>query len=153
MKKINVYLAGYISGEKIKECIFWRNKIKIGCSQTFNFIDPMDAHSEPEKTIDVKGLKASDCSHNDVFYRDYNCVKNSDILVANMDTFGAISRPLTGTIFEIAWAYEWKIPIILIADDENYTEHPFTRMTSLAMLPTVEKTIEKLEQLKYTFGK
>lgn len=155
MKKIiNVYLAGYISGEKINDCIFWRNKIKAECNDTkFNFIDPMDAHDNPEKTIDVKGLKATDCSENDIFYRDYNSIKNSDIIIANMSTFGAISRPLTGTIFEIAWAYEWKIPIILITDDENYINHPFTKMTSLAIVPNLLVAIEKLKKLSYTFGK
>jgi nucleoside 2-deoxyribosyltransferase len=79
---------------------------------------------------------------NAIVHRDYKCVKSADLLVVNMDTFGE-QRPLTGTIYELAWAWVDHKPVIIITDEEKYSEHPFIKDTASIIVSSVDELIEK----------
>ena len=106
---MKVYLAGFIQGSKLNECIAWRKKIrdhyehwKDGEKYPIIWLDPLNGkHLD---TITPDGLK-SDTPRNAIVHRDYRCICDCDLVVVNMDTFGE-SRPLTGTICELAWAWD-----------------------------------------------
>jgi len=150
-----VYLAGYMSGEKIKETTEWRIKIRehyknwevtpeIRGSRLYTinhdlkeediiiqhkkvksypiaFLDPYNG--KEVGTIDKSGLKSS-IPPKAIIQGDYMSVKKADVIIANMSTFGA-KRPLTGTQWELAWAWQMGKPFILITDEDNYIHHPF----------------------------
>ena len=63
-------------------------------------------------------------------------------MVVNLDTFGEI-RPLTGTIYELAWAWEQHKPVIIITTERNYKEHPFIKDTASVIVSSLEELIEK----------
>lgn len=103
-----VYLAGYMSGEKLKECTEWRKQIReyyrnwetspksideIGSYKQMQyeslafpiaFLDPFNG--KEFKTIDKKGLKSHIPPHA-IFHGDRLSVNKADIIVANLDDF------------------------------------------------------------------
>ena len=118
-----IYLAGYISGNAIEECSEWRNYlIEIyRKNKDIKFINPLAGHDT--KSISLNGL-TSDIPNKGIIYKDYNSVINSDLIIVNLDTFGE-DRPLIGTIAELAWAWEKKIPVIAFGGKNYYYKHPF----------------------------
>ncbi len=120
---MKVYLAGFIQGSKLKECIEWRKRVRnyYKLNPDIEFLDPFSG--KDLDSISQDGLNSS-TPRNAIVHRDYAAVTGSELIVANMNTFGE-SRPPIGTICELAWAWENKIPIILISSDKNYVEHPF----------------------------
>jgi nucleoside 2-deoxyribosyltransferase len=118
-----VYLAGYISGNKIKECIAWREKIlkQYRLTRDIKFINPLSGHNMMD--ISKDGL-TSDIPNKGIIYKDYKSVIESDLIIVNLDTFGE-DRPLIGTVSELAWAWERKIPVIAFGGKEYYSKHPF----------------------------
>ena len=143
---MKIYLAGYISGNKIKECTDWRKKIrehydywKGGSKYPICWLDPLNGKNFGE--IDKTGLK-SDIPGKAFVYRDFKCVAEADLIIVNTDTFGE-SRPLTGTVFELAWAWYLKKPVILISTEDNYRFHPFVVDTATLIVPSVEELLEK----------
>lgn len=119
------YLAGFMSGDKLKETTEWRKKIRahyaVKAWNDLVFLDPYNG--KDINTITKDGLK-SNVPPNAIVHRDYKCVDEADLIVANMNTFGS-DRPLTGTMCELAWAWQLKKPIVLITKNKNYVEHPF----------------------------
>lgn len=123
----NVYLAGIIDGLQIDKCHEWRNKIiktysdwkNKGNYGDISFLNPLNGESE----ISKDGL-SSNVPSKVILIKDYNAIKNSKLFIVNMETFG-VQRPPIGTIMEIAFAYEFRIPIIMITQDEVYRKHPF----------------------------
>ena len=138
-----IYLAGYISGKKLNECLEWRKKIREHyLMKSWNdiiFLDPLNGKKFEE--IDEEGLK-SNIPQTAFVPRDHKCVKDSDLIIVNLETFGE-SRPVTGTIFELAWAWMYRIPVITISTDKNYTEHPFIQASSAIIVGSVDEIIEK----------
>jgi len=127
-----VYLAGYMSGEKLKECTEWRLKIRNhfrnyenGKAYPISFLDPFNG--KEIDTIDKKGITSSIPPHA-IRRGDKMSVKKADIMIANMNTFGC-DRPMIGTHHELRWAGDFETPRILIVpekDLELYKNHPFT---------------------------
>ena len=155
-----IYLVGYISGKKIKECSEWRKRIrehydnwksdekpmlslltksKESKRYPICWLDPLNGKDFED--IDSEGLKADGVTPEAIMHRDYQCVKSCDMLVANLDTFGCV-RPLTGTMFELAWAYDDHKPVIVITEDPNYINHPFIKETASIIVPTVDELLD-----------
>jgi len=133
---IKIYLAGYISGEKIEECIAWRKKIREHYDNwkgkekyPIVWLDPLNG--QILNSIDKEGLKSAIPSKA-LIMRDFNCIKKADIIIANLTTFGA-DRPLIGTFYELAWAWYLKKITIIITDEIYYKEHPFIKDTGIIM--------------------
>lgn len=91
------YLAGYMSGEKLNQCMSWRKKIRNHfkeyeydeevqqmVSYPFAFLDPFNG--KEHESIDAKGLTSS-ISPNAIFDGDYLSVKRADGLIVNVDDF------------------------------------------------------------------
>lgn len=149
------YLAGYMSGEKLKETTGWRKEIReyyrkweskpifkqrlSGAYESTGkfeylafpiaFLDPYNG--KELKTIDKKGLTSNIPAHA-IIHGDYLSVCKADLVVANLDTFGA-NRPSIGTHWELAWTWQMKKPFVLIVPEgmrDTYTLHPFTNQAS-----------------------
>jgi hypothetical protein len=132
-----IYEAGYMSGNKLRECTEWRKKIRSRyryyekdkdnnwVAFPVAFLDPFNG--KEFKTISKDGV-TSHIPPTAIRKADRMSVQKADIIIANMQTFGE-SRPMIGTHHEMCWASEWQKPIILIcdkADLELYKTHPFT---------------------------
>jgi len=137
-----IYLAGYITGSVLDQCIAWRKKLReyyVMKDWNITWLDPLNGHYIESITDD--GLACKIDGQN-LIHRDYQSVIQSDLVVANLDTFGA-TRPLTGTICELAWAWEHHKPIIIISTDPYYTNHPFIKYFASSYVTSVEELIEK----------
>jgi len=138
------YLAGYINEKKLEECYAWRKQVREYYDgwkgkerYPIEWLDPMNGEIG---TITKEGL-ACKLPGKALVHRDYNSVKVADLIIANLDTFGE-TRPLTGTIYELAWAWSMEKPVIVITDEDNYKFHPFIVDTASIIVPTVEKMLE-----------
>ena len=143
-KTLVCYLAGYISNTKALECAEWRQRIKTffyikpKWHGAISFIDPMNG--EAVASLGHEGLTSSFPPHA-IVHRDYNSIKECNLVIANMNTFGE-ERPPIGTIAELAWAFQMRKPIIMITDNYRYLNHPFTSYFASA---TVKDTDELLK--------
>jgi len=140
---MKVYLAGFMSGDKLKETTEWRKAIRthyaVKAWTDLIWLDPYNG--KDIGTITKDGLKSSVPAHA-IVHRDYACVRDADIIVANMDTFGS-TRPLTGTMCELAWAWQLRKPIILITTDKNYTCHPFMTYFASWIVDSVDTLLKE----------
>jgi nucleoside 2-deoxyribosyltransferase len=143
---MKIYLAGFIQGSCIEKCIAWRKRLreyydnwKDGQRYPLSWLDPINGEHFDEITPD--GLKGF-LPPNAIVHKDYYCVKNSDLIICNMDTFGE-NRPLVGTIYELAWAYEFRKIVIMITDNQVYEQHPFLTNTVSWYVKSVDELIEK----------
>jgi hypothetical protein len=145
-EEMKIYLAGYINGKVIDKCVGWRKQVREYYENwkgkeryPIIWMDPLNG-KEYEK-ISGDGLTA-EVPPNSIIHRDYKCVVKADLIIANMDTFGE-DRPLTGTICELAWAWEHHIPIIMISKEDRYIKHPFTAHFSSWTVGSVEEMLER----------
>jgi len=137
--KYSIYLAGYIQGECIQKCITWREYIAQRLfGLNIDFLDPLCGKNIASITPD--GLK-SDRSAHAIVHRDRASVKKADMIIANMDTFGS-GRGLCGTICELAWAFDWGKPIIMITNEPKYRDHPFLSYFASETFESVEAMLD-----------
>lgn len=142
---LNCYLAGYIQGSVIEKCVAWRKKIRETYDNwptgryPINWMDPLNGENFNE--ISPDGLKGV-FPPNAIVHKDYNCVRKADLLIVNTDTFGQ-DRPLLGTVYELAWAYDWRKPVIMITDNVVWKNHPFVTNTVSWYVKSVEELLEK----------
>lgn len=145
-KDMSVYLAGYITDSVIDECVAWRKRLREvyddwkGMGRyPICWLDPLNGEDYSE--ISHEGLKGV-LPANAIVHKDYMCVKNADLIVANMNTFGQ-TRPPIGTICELAWAFEFHKPIVMITTDKNYINHPFMSYFTSWYVSSVDELIDK----------
>lgn len=143
---IKIYLCGYIGGPAvIDKCIKWRKDIVDrynnykGARYPIIWLDPLNGNDTTFR--DKNGLHSTIPPHA-IIHRDYQCVIRSDLLIFNTDTFGE-ARPLIGSIFEIAWAYERHIPIVMVTKDECFKEHPFTSYVASHIVESIDELVER----------
>lgn len=109
-----VYLAGLIAEDKLEECYEWRRYAEKMLSKDFEIRNPLRDNFE----FSNQDMKA-------IVYRDYHDVIESDLLLVNLNTFGSERKGLCGTYFEMAWAWEHRIPVISVSLD--LITHPFIK--------------------------
>lgn len=144
---MKTYLCGFICGNKLASCIEWRKKIRdhyenwkdAGYPYPIEWLDPLNG--DVLSSITGDGLASSVDPHV-IIHRDYQSVLKSDLIVANLDTFGE-ERPPIGTICEIALGWEHHKPIIIITENDKYREHPFLAYFASAFVKNVADLLER----------
>ena len=137
MNKPSVYLAGPITGATYGECTDWRGYVTTELEPDIISFSPMrhKSYLSGETQIGDSYEHTVLSSQRGIFARDsYDCSK-VDMVFVNL--LGA-TRVSIGTVMEIAWAWSYRKPIILVMEDTgNIHEHsmlkeacPF-RVTSL----------------------
>jgi nucleoside 2-deoxyribosyltransferase len=79
--------------------------------------------------------------------KDYQLVVRADIILVNLQIITA-DKPMIGTMFELAWAWQLKKPVIAIVADNWYSKHPFPFSTFSARVETLD---EACDIIKYFF--
>ena len=135
------YMAGFMSGDYLEETTAWRKKVREHYVMKGWGIEWLDPYNGKDiGTITPDGLKSSVDPHA-IVHRDYMSVSQADILIVNLNTFGS-GRTSTGTICELAWAWQMRKPIIMITDEVQFTDHPFTSYFASSVYPSVEAMLE-----------
>lgn len=112
--------------------------------------NPLSAHDDlPSQTAD-NGITSFDSTAADIILRDYRAVSKSDLLVVHLETWES-KRALVGTICELAWAWERKIPIIGICEENNYMmhKHPFISSFITHYFTTVKAAMDHVRFAYY----
>lgn len=141
----SIYLAGPIKGLNYNEATEWREKAKQELREV-----GIDAFSPMRAKSYLKNDKAIDSSDSNysmfplsvppaVVCRDFKDCTKRDAIIVYLKGAKAVS---IGTVFEIAWAYQARIPVILVMEKEgNPHEHMFIRQCCNFQVETVEEAI------------
>ena len=140
------YLAGTMRGDCQEQCMGWRKQVRdyyanwkdTGRKYPISFLDPYNGIDEK---LSNDGIK-SDVPKNLIVHADCACIRNSDLVVANMNTFKKGRAPI-GTISEVALAWEYKKAVVMITDDPVYINHPFMAYFTSWQVNTVEEMLEQ----------
>jgi hypothetical protein len=140
---MKLYLAGLMEESVLDKCIAWRKKIVDhysnwkGSGKMYGdlcFLDPCNGEIKKDGFVPLP-KKA-------IFDKDYICVRNCDLLIANLNTFGIKRWPI-GTIMEVAWAKPFHKPVIMITSDLAVKEHPFPESIVSWYFKSVDDMLEK----------
>lgn len=142
-----VYLAGYMSGEKLEQCLAWRKQIRehysnwkgAGVPYPIAFLDPFN--SGEHKSIDTKGLTSAVPSKA-ILMGDFMSVQKADVIVANINNFGS-DRPMIGTLCEMAWGWQLNKPIITIDEVKTLRNHPFIAEFTTIFVDNAQELLDR----------
>lgn len=125
MSKPVVYLAGLIS-TAVPESLQWRIEATPVLEDAgFEVLSPMRGKDPARLKHD--GLVDPYLTASDVVQRDYHDIIRSTVVLAHLETFEG-PRPLLGTIAELAWCWQLRIPVVgMVSPSKSYILlHPFT---------------------------
>lgn len=71
--------------------------------------------------------------------RDYNDVQRSSVVVANL--YGA-QQVSIGSVMELAWAYQLRIPVVAVMEDNNPHSHLMLQETFTYQFKNLEQASE-----------
>lgn len=126
MSKPVVYLAGLISTEVLPS-LQWRLDVAPRLENSgFEVLSPM--RGKDPFTLIGGGLTDPSLTSQDIILRDFIDVKRADVILAHLEIFGG-GRSLLGTIAELAWAWQLRIPVVGVALPKNHLmhNHPFVK--------------------------
>jgi nucleoside 2-deoxyribosyltransferase len=124
--KPRIYLAGPISGCSYGEATDWREKVKDKLGEVINCYSPM-RHKEflkDERKIAMMYNDKKDImsTSKGIMTRDHNDCTKADVLLVNLAGTKTISA---GTVMELAWAFDRKIPTVVVCEPDNvHLQHP-----------------------------
>ena len=114
-----VYLAGAITGLKWGECNDWRDYVAKKVNAGIKTLSPLRGKQYLEKRSDEEGRVldsypeyALSCSRG-INTRDHWDVMRCDVVFVNLI---GCERVSIGTVMEIAWAFAYKKPVVLVME-------------------------------------
>ena len=137
---MRVYLAGPISGCSYGECTSWRDKfIKVLDEPSNKCYSPMRAKEFLANKPEIRDHFPDHLfgSERHIMTRDFDDCTKADVIVANLLGAKIVS---IGTVMEIAWAFNRRIPLIAIMEPEkNLHDHPMIRQAIGFRVDTIEQ--------------
>ena len=142
----SIYLAGLISTQK-PESLSWRIEAESKLKDIANILSPMRGKENLVKTSKDGGITDPSLTPKDIIYRDFGDVKEADVILVHLDNFGS-ERPLTGTIYELGWAWLLQKPVVAIASEDNklMRTHPFVYDTVAHYCATLDDAIDVIRK-------
>lgn len=145
-----VYLAGPIAGVSGHDAIDWREEaVRIFSGYKIDSRDPMRAKkalatqpSISRSFHDYESLGTFFTSRG-IMTRDFNDVKQSDILLVNL--LGA-KTPSLGTIMELAWAFALQKPCVVAIEKQGnpHDNHPMIHEAMSFRVETFDEAIKSV---------
>lgn len=137
-----VYLAGPITGCTYDGCTSWR---EFAFRELYNEgivgLDPMRAkdYLANEKCVGDDYDTPLSCSRGIMTRDHWDCIR-CDVVLVNL--LGA-TKVSIGTVMEIAWAFECKIPVVLCIEPEgNVHDHAMIREATGFRVNTLDAGLE-----------
>ena len=145
-----VYLCGPMTGETYDVATKWRNDVsyKLNC-KGIETIDPLRGKA----FLEVDGLLGNTNDEHPlesaagIVTRDHWDVNRCDVLLVNFLGAKIVS---IGSCFEIAWAYERKIPIVIVMEKGrgNVHDHCFIDVCSGGFrVTTLDEAVSLIERI------
>ncbi len=153
MNYYSVYLAGPITGCGYPEATNWRNEVTNLLrvdgrpNSTIRCFSPLRAklYLSEEKSISDSYEGTVLSSQRGIFARDSFDCQRCDILFVNL--LGA-ERVSIGTVMEIAWAWAYKKPIVLVIEEKgNIHEHAMIKEACPFTVHTIKDGVRLIENI------
>lgn len=147
-KKYYVYLCGPIKGLTYQQIHQYYEHVAKMLPSWLIPLSPMRGYEELQ---DQGVLESAYTSTNPVLSpmgivtRDFFDVSRADVILAN---FIGAQRVSIGSMFELAWAYQTRKPVVVAMEPGNVHTHPFVEQAAGGFLaPTLEQAIATLIQV------
>ena len=155
MGKPLVYAAGPIAGCTWEEAVEWRDHIVTALPEC-HILTPMrgkeflkgmaampltSAYVDPAAKSVMTELDAVISTQHPIVVRDHWDVARCDILFVNLLPSLSTGKSSIGTCFELAWAWKYQKPAVVVMNDGNPNDHPFVREAAYAVVPTTARAI------------
>lgn len=163
MKRTTVYLAGPIAGCTWDVAIDWRVwaatqlpecdvRSPMRGKEFLARLKEMPLTSEhclaKDPELALTGVEAAVSSQHGIVVRDRWDVQTADVLLVNLLPSVDVGKASIGTCFELAWAYVYKTPAVVVMQGEgNPNDHPFPREAAYVVVPRLESAIAVVRQL------
>lgn len=141
----SIYLAGAITGESFGDATDWREYVRTKLSPGLVGLSPLraKAYLGSETVIgdcydSQNGVATPLSTSRGIMTRDFFDCQNCDIVLANLLGTEKVS---IGTVMEIAWAYAFNKPLILVLEDNNIHEHAMIREATGFRVSTIDDAI------------
>lgn len=132
---MNVYLAGPITSLNYSGATEWRDAFKdevFKHNPKIRCVSPMrgKAYLQSCQNIPAMGTEKLGIMSGGpaVLTRDFADTTNSDIIVVNL--LGA-NKVSIGTMFEVAWAHAYHIPVVLVIEDDVKNIHSHSMLFAM----------------------
>ena len=143
-----VYLAGPIAGCSWDEAMDWRKYARTflhGCEvvsplRCEGYLTGVEKMPSTTKAWDALSKPTSN-AHAITVRSHWDSVK-ADVVLAN---FGGANTVSLGSCFELAWAWEARVPCIVVIDDLH--DHPFVRETAYVVVGSLTEAIDSTLKL------
>ena len=139
---MSVYLAGLISTDH-PESLEWREEAAFRLVEGWGLdvLSPVRG-KDMDKSKDG-GLSTPDQGSKAIILRDYNDIRQASLMLVNLNLWCS-TRPLVGTLMELAWAWQMKMPVVAVCDknDALMRNHPFIKECVSHYCETMEEAIE-----------
>ncbi|KKL18606.1 hypothetical protein LCGC14_2473800, partial [marine sediment metagenome] len=141
MSMPKVYLAGPIAGCSWDEAMDWRKYARTpsGCE----VVSPLrcEGYLQGSKKLPNDTDEPMSTGHAITVRSHWDSVK-ADVVLANFIDAKSVS---IGSCFELAWAWEARIPCVIVLDELH--DHPFVRESAYAVLNCVDTAIDSVLKL------
>lgn len=167
MKDFKVYLAGGISGLKYGDAVNWRNyaakelakgkEIKaltdpfgnvlipknyehshiyaFSPMRAAGFLEPMEGMVEAVESLST--IQA-------ILTRDHWDCKTADAILVNLSGMEKVS---IGTVMEIAWAYAYRIPTVIVMEKDNIHRHGMIEQSAGWVVESLDEGIKAVKSI------
>ena len=139
-----VYTAGPIAGCTWDDTIDWRVYVAKLMGPAVDVRSPMRGKEFLEGQAAMP-LTAGDghpiAAQHAIVIRDHHDVAQSAVIIANLLPSVEINKASIGTAFELAWAYEFKIPVVVVMKEPNPNWHPFILEAAYVVVPDLNEAI------------
>lgn len=136
--KYKVYLAGPIAGLTYDGAQNWRSLVAESLnSDRVETLTPMRGKKFLKEVGDISTGAYTDVVANSkgVTRRDFNDTVTSSCLFVNLLNAKRVS---IGTVMEIAWAFQARVPSIVVMEEGNVHRHLMLEEASHYIVPTLE---------------
>ena len=144
---MKVYLSGPITGLVYEEATDWRKMVtEVLKHWGISAIDPMRG----KEFLSGLGELGAQCdqhpSHGarEVMTRDHFDTVNADVVLVN---FLGAQRVSIGTVMEVAWAWDRRIPVVAVMEPNNLHEHAMITEAIGFRFPNLDDAIQCVVQL------
>jgi len=145
-----VYVAGGITGLSYDEATQWRDEVSRKLSPLgIAVYSPMRAKEflagTPKLHAIMDGYQDPMTSTKGIVCRDHQDCVRADVLFVN---FLGATKVSLGTACELAWAYDRRIPIVVVAEPDNiHVQHPFVIEMSDFIVRSVDEGLRIVKHI------
>lgn len=145
-----VYLAGPIGGISYRDATDWRKQAVVALTEAdIEAFSPMRGKEflkdEKNLTWMMDHWNNPMATSKGIMSRDFNDCSKADALLVYL---AGTSRASMGTVMEIAWAFDRKIPVVVVAEADNlHVDHPMLKEAINFRVDTLEEGLALIKNI------